>query len=333
GSNAICTASKISTVTVLVNNTHITTNGALGICTGDSMKLSTTLPYTNYTWNTGQHTQNIEVTHAGFFTVHTIDNNGCKGLDSIKVLEDSPVALPLQDSTICSGNNVHLQVTQGNYIYQWTPAVSLNHDNIYNPIAHPTSTTIYMVTVTNGVCVNSNTVTVFVKPSPQISVNPKYSLVTEGESVFIHATSSDSCSWYPSDYLNCVNCNTTMSIPNADIVYTITATNSEGCSTIATATVDIKIEYTFYIPNTFTPNRDQTNEIFKPLATHIHDFKMDIFDRWGLLIFQTDDLEHGWDGTYKGGKCQEDVYVYKVTFVDDPGNKTHTKAGTVNIVR
>lgn len=333
GSNAICTSSASSTVTVLVNHTHITTFGVLGICTGDSMKLATTLPYTNYTWNTGQHTPSIEVTHPGLYTVNTIDNNGCKGLDSIKVLEDSPVASPMADSIICSGNKVHLQATQGNYIYLWTPGASLNHDNIYNPIANPTSTTVYTVSITNGVCVNTNTVTIFVNPTPHLNVNPKYSVVTQGESVFIHANSSDTCTWYPADYLNCTNCGTVMSIPDANIVYTVTATNSEGCSAVATATVDIQIEYTFYIPNTFTPNKDQTNEIFKPLATHIHNFKMDIFDRWGLLLFQTEALDHGWDGTYKGGKCQEDVYVYKIEFVDDPSNKPHTKTGTVNIVR
>jgi len=213
------------------------------------------------------------------------------------------------------------------------PSSSLNHDNIYNPIAHPTSTTIYTVTVTNGVCINTNTVTVFVKPTPTIAVNPTYSLVTQGESIFIHANASDTCFWSPSDYLNCTTCNTTTCTPDADITYTITTTNSQGCSTIATATVDIQLEYTFYIPNTFTPNKDETNEIFKPLATHIHNFKMDIFDRWGLLLFETTNLDNGWDGTYKGGRCQEDVYVYKVMFVDDPSNKTHTKAGTVNIVR
>jgi gliding motility-associated-like protein len=317
----------------LVNNTHISTNGAIGLCIGDSIKLSTTLLYANYIWSTGQITPSIEITQPGIYTVHTIDNNGCKGLDSIKVSADSPVASPMQDSTICDGSTVQLQATQGNYIYQWTPNNTLNHDNIYNPIAHPTGTTVYTVTITNGVCVNSSTVTVFVNPSPQISVNPKYSLVTEGESVIIHANSSDTCYWYPSDYLNCTTCNTVMCIPGSDITYTITATNSYGCTVAATATVDIKIEYTFYIPNSFTPNGDDLNGIFKPLATHIHNFKMAIFDRWGLLLFETNDLEHGWDGTYRGGKCQEDVYVYKVEFVDDPSNHSHTKAGTVTIVR
>jgi gliding motility-associated-like protein len=333
GSNGICASGKTSTVTVLINHTHLTMNGALGLCTGDSVKLSTTTTFTNYAWSTGQHAPSIEVTHAGLYTVNTIDNNGCKGLDTIKVLEDSPVALPMQDSTICSGSSVQLQVTQGNYTYLWTPANNLNHNDIYNPIANPTSTTLYMVSVTNGVCVNTNTVTINVKPSPIITVNPKHSVVTQGESVFIHATANDTCYWYPADYLSCTNCNTAMCTPDADITYTITTTNSQGCTTLTTATVQIQIESTFYIPNTFTPNSDGMNEIFKPLATHIHDYKIDVFDRWGLLIFQSTDLDHGWDGTYKGGKCQQDVYVYKVEYVDDPENRTHTKAGQVNLIR
>ena len=333
GSSAVCTGSAISTVTVLINNTHITTNGILGLCAGDSVKISTTTPYTNYTWNNGQHTPSIEVTHAGIYFVHTTDQNGCKGLDSIKIFEDSPVGFLSHDSTICNGNKVQLQAALGNYTYLWAPSNSLNNPTIYNPIAHPTSTTTYTVTVTNGVCTNTNTVTVFVKPTPQISVIPKHSLVTQGESILLHATSSDSCYWSPADYLNCTNCNTTTSIPDADVTYTITTTNSEGCSISTTATVQVQIEYTFYIPNTFTPNRDELNEIFKPVATHIHNFKMDVFDRWGLLIFETTDLDHGWDGTYKGGKCQEDVYVYKIEFTDDPSNRQHSDAGQVTLIR
>jgi len=333
GSNAVCTTNTVSTVLVLINNTHISTNGALGLCAGDSIKLSTTIPYINYIWSTGQNTSSIEINQEGIYVVHTIDNDGCKGLDSIKIFEDSPIASPMQDSTICNGSSVQLHAAQGNYTYQWTPSTGLNHDNIYNPIAHPTSTTVYYVTVTNGVCVNTNSVTVFVNPSPQITVKPKYSLVTQGESIFIYATASDSCYWYPADYLSCTNCNTTMSIPDADITYTITTTNSYGCTTATTATVQVQIESTFYIPNTFTPNSDGLNETFKPLTTHIHNFKMDIFDRWGLLIFESDNTEQGWDGTYKGGKCQEDVYVYKIEYVDDPTNHSHTKAGQVNLIR
>ncbi len=332
-SNGICTSSKTSTVSVMVNHTYIESVTSI-VCTGDSLKLYTTNTYTAYNWNTGQTTPTIEVTHAGTYFVNTIDNYGCKGMDSIKVSEDSPVAIHLQDATICDGQSVQLQLTQGsNYIYLWSPPFGLNNTNIYNPIAHPTTTTTYTASIANGPCINTNTVTIFVHPIPVLSIQPKYSLVLEGENVTLHVTSTDSCIWSPENYLSCSTCNTSISTPASDIIYTITATNSYNCSAITTATVQVEIEATLYIPNTFTPNDDGLNDVFKAVCNHIHDLKMVVYDRWGLLIFQTNAIDKGWDGTYHGGKCQEDVYVYKLQYTDDPTNKLHNMAGQVTLLR
>ena len=334
-SNGICVTSKVATVNVLVNHTQInSTGGTLFVCTGDSIKIKTVGTYTAYQWNTGQNTSSIEVAHAGTYVVHTIDNNGCKGMDSVKVFEDSPVAIPVKDTTICSGENAQLAVIQGNYLYLWEPGYSLNKDNIYNPLAHPTSNTTYTITVINGACINSNTLTVFVNPSPKISVKPKYSLVLAGESVTIHATSVDSCYWYPTTWLSCyADCNTSVATPENDITYTITAVNNQGCSTSATSTVQIQPESTFYIPNTFTPNGDEKNGIFKPAYFNIYNYKILIYDRWGLLLFQSNNPDEGWDGTYKGGVCQQDVYVYKVEYTDGVTLNAHSLAGHVNLIR
>ncbi|MEO8759686.1 MAG: gliding motility-associated C-terminal domain-containing protein, partial [Bacteroidia bacterium] len=331
--NGICTISKISTVTVLVNHTRILGGGHIGMCIGDSLKLQTTIPYTTYNWNTGQMSPTIEVTQAGTYTVQTIDVNGCKGTDSTKVYTDSKVAIPLKDTTICNGVNVQLQVTKGLYIYLWSPANSLNKDSIYNPIAHPTSTTTYTVWVTNGGCINTNTVTVFVNPLPTISVKPAYSFVMAGEAVNLQAQAIDSCYWSPTDWLNCDACNTNISFPYQDVTYTITTTNSFGCSASTKAIIKIDLESTFYIPNTFSPNGDEKNEIFKPAYTNIHNFKIDVFDRWGLQLFQSTNPDNGWDGTYKNGRCQEDVYVYKAEYYDNETNTRHTASGTVTLIR
>jgi gliding motility-associated-like protein len=332
-SNGLCTSSKTSTVSVVVNNTYIGSIASV-VCTGDSLKLYTTSAYAAYNWNTGQTTASIEVTHAGTYFVNTIDNYGCKGMDSIKVSEDSPVAIQLQDATICDGQSVQLQLTQGsNYVYLWSPPFGLTNTGIYNPVAHPTTTTTYTASIANGPCISTNTVTIVVHPLPALSVQPKYSLVPEGENVTLHATSTDSCIWSPGDYLSCNNCNTTLSTPASDIIYTITATNNYNCSTVTTATVQVEIEATLYIPNTFTPNDDGLNDVFKAVCNHIHDLKMVIYDRWGLLIFQTNTIDQGWDGTYHGGKCQEDVYVYKLQYTDDPTNKSHNMAGQVTLLR
>ncbi|MHB8400918.1 MAG: T9SS type B sorting domain-containing protein [Bacteroidia bacterium] len=331
-SNGTCTSSKVSTVSVMSNNTQISSTGSV-VCTGDSLKLYTLSTYTAYNWNTEQSNPTIEVTHAGTYFVNTIDNNGCRGMDSIKIIEVSPVAIPLQDTTICNGQSVQLHTTYGIYSYQWLPAYGLSNATIFNPIAHPNVTITYTLSVTNNTCVNTNTVTIFVNPSPTLSVQPKYSLVLEGENVTLHAQSSDSCVWSPTDWLSCGTCNTAVSTPQTDVIYTITATNALGCSTITTATVQILIVSTLYIPNTFSPNDDGLNDVFKPIYNHCHNIKMLVFDRWGLLIFQSDNADEGWDGTYRGGKCQEDVYVYKLDYTDDTKNKAHTMAGNVNLIR
>ena len=75
------------------------------------------------------------------------------------------------------------------------------------------------------------------------------------------------------------------------------------------------------------------NEVFKPIYNHVHNIQLLIFDRWGLLIFRSSDTELGWDGTYKNGKCQEDVYVYKLDYIDDPTNRLHSVSGQVTLIR
>jgi gliding motility-associated-like protein len=243
------------------------------------------------------------------------------------------VAIPLQDTTICKGQSVQLHTTQGIYTYQWYPPNGLSNAAIYNPVANPTETATYLLTLINGACITNNTLTVFVNPIPELNVQPKYSLVLQGESVSLHAISTDSCVWISYNWLSCSACNTTISTPESDIIYTVTATNNYGCSTVETATVQVEIEASIYIPNTFTPNGDGLNDIFKPICTNISSLSWVVFDRWGLQLFQTNEIDQGWDGTYKGTKCQEDVYVYKLQYTDMPTNKNHSLSGHVNIIK
>jgi gliding motility-associated-like protein len=68
-----------------------------------------------------------------------------------------------------------------------------------------------------------------------------------------------------------------------------------------------------YIPNAFTPNGDGINETFAPKGDGIETFKMLIYNRWGELLYETEDLQKGWDGTFRGALSQQDVYIYKVS--------------------
>jgi gliding motility-associated-like protein len=76
---------------------------------------------------------------------------------------------------------------------------------------------------------------------------------------------------------------------------------------------------TIYIPNAFTPDGNSLNDLFTPKGIDLLDYKMQIFDRWGEKIFESPELNVGWDGKYRGTLCKEDVYVYKIEFREKNG--------------
>jgi gliding motility-associated-like protein len=110
-------------------------------------------------------------------------------------------------------------------------------------------------------------------------------------------------------------------------------TSQHGCRDTIQKTIEVKQGFTFYIPNAFSPNGDGMNDVFKGTGIGIKDFVLMVYDRWGNLVFQSDDLEKGWDGTFKGENVVlEDVFVWKVNLKDE-NDKRHDFAGTVSLVK
>ena len=111
--------------------------------------------------------------------------------------------------------------------------------------------------------------------------------------------------------------------------------NKYGCKDSVVHPVEIIPIWTFYIPNAFTPNSDGHNEGFRGTGININTYNLWIFDRWGNMIFYSEDLDQYWDGKVQaksGEIVQEDVYVWKVKFRDVFGGR-HEKAGTVTVVK
>lgn len=116
---------------------------------------------------------------------------------------------------------------------------------------------------------------------------------------------------------------------------TLIAQNDYQCVDTVVHCLQIDPEFTFFIPNAFTPNESSgTNDVFSGYGTNISKYDMWIFDRWGNMIFHTDDLKIGWNGRANHGKeiAQRDVYVYLVELLDFRGNK-HQYRGIVTLVR
>ena len=89
-----------------------------------------------------------------------------------------------------------------------------------------------------------------------------------------------------------------------------------GCDDFTCEELDVNPFPTIFAPNAFTPNGDGTNDVFQIKLTYVNQFLLEIFDRWGEILFTSRDPNIGWDGTYKGNKAQEDVYVWRVTYTN-----------------
>lgn len=112
-------------------------------------------------------------------------------------------------------------------------------------------------------------------------------------------------------------------------------TNIHGCVDSVTHCIDISPYFTFYIPNAFSPDGDGLNDVFSPKGMFVCDYEMYIFDRWGMLLYYTNDMNQGWNGTVNGGEniVQEDTYVYLITLKDCPTHTKHTYLGKVSVVK
>ena len=86
-----------------------------------------------------------------------------------------------------------------------------------------------------------------------------------------------------------------------------------------------------YMPTAFTPNGDGVNDVFRPVTNELVNIHLMIYNRWGELIFETQDITKGWDGTSKGRKCEVGAYTYILTY-EDTSSQSSTKKITGSVI-
>jgi gliding motility-associated-like protein len=253
--------------------------------------------------------------------------------DSIWVETSKPDIQALNDTIVCPGEIAFLQATGGNY-YEWSPAVfsQLMSDGSLVQVK-PNSSTTYIVTGYNGLgCTDTAHVQVDLFPSPFVQTSPNvYAVFGEVVELTALANQSGTYVWSPAEYLSCTNCQTTFANPNTNVTYTVTFYDLNGCK--ASDQVFVSYEPLIYVPNTFTPNVNGINEFFFAQGVNIRDFKMEIYNRWGELIFTSNSLSESWDGTYAGLPCPDGVYTWKIEYGDLLSDMRYRLVGHVNLLR
>ena len=118
-------------------------------------------------------------------------------------------------------------------------------------------------------------------------------------------------------------------------IYPVRISNPEGCELIDTARVFVRCEPRVYVPDAFSPNGDGNNDRLQIFGDHLTDFEMRIFNRWGEVVFYTNDISERWDGTYRGNSYPPMLYAYLVSFKSKffPERGPLSQRGSVLIVR
>jgi gliding motility-associated-like protein len=220
-----------------------------------------------------------------------------------------------------------------------------------NPAHCYNNTGLYSVTLTatsNHLCSTTlsipQMIEVYPVPIASFIPNPLVTTITD-PNIFFQNTSQGATSYnwnFGDAYCGSIAANTsTLTSPThtysvaQDYVVDLIATSIHGCVSEATVTVEVQPEFVFYIPNAFTPGSTEgVNDIFTGMGIGIVTYEMWIFDRWGVNIYYTNDLNKGWDGTVQGkpGLVQQDVYTWKVK-LKDVFNRNHDYVGHVTVLR
>ncbi|NVN95175.1 MAG: gliding motility-associated C-terminal domain-containing protein [Bacteroidetes bacterium] len=283
------------------------------------------IPY-HYNWSNGDTTSTTHNLVAGNYLVTITDNNDCK-LDTNIALPDSPVVptLSVNNPTICSRNSVVLTAVPSlpGGTYNWIQSGAHTASITVSPL----TTTTYNILYNIVGCIVKDSSTVIVKPTPVLIVDASSLTIIAEDSVVVTAKGGLSYVWNTGSITD-----TIIMYPMQDTVYCVTASNNNGCFDAKCLKIDVIGASTLYIPNTFTPNNDGKNDLFFVSSTNIKSFHILIFNRWGNLLFETNDVNVGWDGKFNGDYVPDGIYTYSLLAIGDDG-VYYRRLGTITVLR
>ena len=267
------------------------------------------------------------------FTLTATSSLGCTATATDVITVPGPVvAGELTGDTICAGDSLQLFASGGTY-YSWFPPLGLSDPTAASPFAFPPVTTDYAVVVYDECSSDTAYVTVDVLPSPDLIAGPD-TIVYSGHPVQMMASGADTYLWTPADGLTDSSIADPVSEPEGTTQYIVEGAFDNGCVDVDTALVYIIPNcFQFSTVNAFSPNGDGINDNFRFITAGDDALvNMEIYNRWGQLIFQTSDLTTGWDGNDNNGKPQEiGSYIYKIATECD--GILQSLSGSVTLLR
>ena len=317
----------------------------------------------SYAWDFGdgvgtstQLNPTYTYTSEGSFTVDLIavSDNGCTSTNTFDLTVHPNPVIDF-DGDILAGCNIHcvnftdLTTISSGTVVDWnwslgdgSTSTNQNPSNCYNNST--SSTQLYNVSLlvqSNFGCDASMTMNNYISVYPDViadfSFGPQPTTILFNTIYFTNlSVNGNTYEWDFGNGAASTETNPSQafdSISNFNVMLVTTSMN--GCVDTAYHVVEIGPDFIIYVPNTFTPDGDGVNDVFYPSVEGFDPlrFSLQIFDRWGDLIFESSIPQSGWDGTYKGINAKDGTYVWKINVKDSVYGKTHEFIGHLNLLR
>lgn len=292
-------------------------------CASGSVVLLGGAGYSQYIWSTGSNNTSITVNQAGIYWLKVIDTNACITNDTIIIKQVFALPKPNLgvDFNLCIGEQKRLDAGNFNK-YLWGNGSTSRFETVNFPGN-------YWVTVTdNNNCIASDTIVLKnILPIPTNFLEAADSICQYEKLIIKPLSNYQSYLWSTGSVLQ------TISVENPG-QYSLTATDFNGCSGSDTIKIIQKKCYQgIFFPNAFTPNGDQMNDVFKPrVYGSIISFRLEVYNRYGEIVFVTTNPQQGWDGTYKGSPQSFSVFTWQCIYQFAGGTNSFEK-GIITLIR
>lgn len=276
---------------------------------------------------------------AGEYSVLMTDSAGCTAVRTFEVVEpDSLKIARIPDQVICEYKRTHVTAltTGGNgpYIYRWDcnrKNCNIGGAGLSEVSLSPRYNTTYTVFASDSKGCRSSTreFTLLTLPKLQVEAGPD-AFGIAGREIQLNATADTACdfSWSPSNVLDDHEIQNPIATLNSTTKFTVQATSPDRCP--ATDAVTITVVDGPRFATAFTPNNDGVNDVWEIRGLFLFpEAQIDIYNRWGALLYSSKDYEEPWDGTHNGNKLPEGAYYYII----DPGNGIDPYTGDVTILK
>ena len=322
------------------------------ICLNDTIQLTPITRGLSFRWSPANllddpTKRNPNATPRGTTTYRVIANLGkCQDTDSVTITTiPYPLSVAGPDTSICFSSSAILRGNAEGIRFQWSPTTGLTNPNSLVTEARPQKTTIYsLLAFDNKGCPKPGISTVEVKVIPSVVLFAgRDTSIVFGQPIQFSASSNVAFnSWSPATGLNDITSLTpVLTLAQSDVLpgtdfltYRLKGTTPEGCN--AEDDLVIRIFSTgpsIFVPNAFTPNRDGLNDNIRPILAGIQRLEFfRVFNRYGQIVFESNEPESSWNGTFNGNPQGSGAFVYQVQAIDYEG-KVLRQSGTFVLIR